>query len=112
MAVSANGDLFVVNNVSNKRNVGNNVLVYTPPYTGTPVTISNGISGADALAIDGAQNLLVANANSSTVTEYAFPYTGSTPALTISNGIDTPTALASRLRPVLERRPRHCHGGG
>jgi hypothetical protein len=65
------------------------VTEYVPPYTGTPTTISTGVSQPIALALDGAGNLFVANA--STVTEYAPPYTG-TPT-TISTGVSGPRAL-------------------
>jgi hypothetical protein len=67
------------------------VTVYNPPYTNAPTaTISNGVSFPDALAVDTARDVFVANAN--TVTEYAPPYT-SAPSVTISNGVSYPAAL-------------------
>ena len=67
------------------------VTVYAPPYTGAPsATISNGVGFPDALAVDAANDLFVANA--STVTEYAAPYTGA-PSATITNGVNAPAAL-------------------
>lgn len=80
------GNLFVAN-----QNGVNTVTEYALPYTGTPTTISNGVSTPVALALGGAANLFVANSSANTVTEYAPPYTG-TPT-TISNGVNGPSAL-------------------
>jgi YD repeat-containing protein len=53
------------------------VLVYAPPYTGTPTTITSGIDAPLQLALDGDQNLYVANGLSGTIMAYATPYTSS-----------------------------------
>jgi YD repeat-containing protein len=61
------------------------VLVYQPPYTGTPTTITSSIDGPAQLALDGSQNLYVANVYASSVGAYAPPYT-SVPYATLSTG--------------------------
>ncbi len=60
---------------------GDAVLVYEPPYTGTPVaTIASGIIGPTQMAVDAVDDLYVASNNINTsanqVTEYAPPYAG------------------------------------
>jgi hypothetical protein len=82
LAIDGTGDLFVAACDVSCGGAGlDSVLEYAPPYTGTPVTITNGILFPAALALDGAGNLFVAN--SSNVTEYAPPYTGA-PVATIN----------------------------
>jgi hypothetical protein len=71
---------------------GGNVTEYAPPYTGTPVTISNSLSEPWTLAMDASQNLFVADESNNTVTEYAPPYTNA-PTATISTGIDSPERM-------------------
>jgi|SRR5580658_812027 sugar lactone lactonase YvrE len=75
------------------QNVGNTVTEYAPPYTGTPTTISNGVSTPQGMALDAADDLFVADLGSTTdwVTEYASPYTGS--PTTITNGVNGPERL-------------------
>ena len=74
-------------------NAGNNtVTVYAPPYTGTPTTINTGVNDPQALALDAAGDLFVANINVNTVTEYAPPYIGA-PTI-ISTAVSGPDALA------------------
>ncbi len=68
----------------------NTVTEYTPPYTGTPTSISNGVVVPTALAMDSAGDLFVASRGAG-VTEYAPPYTG-TPT-TIANGVNQPSAM-------------------
>lgn len=58
--------------------------IFAPPYTGSPVTNGNGVKAPYAFAFDASQHLFVANAMG-TVTEYAKPYTGM-PLATVSNG--------------------------
>ena len=66
---------------------------YVAPYSAPPATISGGQSQPVALAIDGLNNLYVANYGNNTVTVYAPPYvSGSWTA--IANGISLPLALA------------------
>ena len=66
------------------------VMEYAAPYTGTPTTISNGVVVADALAMNAAGDLFVANYEAG-VTEYAPPYTGA--PTTISSGVNEADAL-------------------
>jgi hypothetical protein len=75
-------------------NGANTVTEYAPPYTGTPTTISNGVSTPQGLALNGAGDLFVANLGATTgaVTEYASPYTGS--PTTITSGVNAPEKLA------------------
>lgn len=68
----------------------NTVTEYSPPYTGTPTTISTG-QYPDALTVDAASDLFVVNYNDGTVAEYVPPYTGT--HTTISTGLNTPYAL-------------------
>ncbi|MGD0053291.1 MAG: hypothetical protein ABSD03_15920 [Vulcanimicrobiaceae bacterium] len=68
------------------------VTEYTAPYTGTPTTISNGVTFPSALVFDRLGNLFVANSDSNTVGEYAPPYTG-TPTI-ISSGMDDALTIA------------------
>jgi hypothetical protein len=72
---------------------GSNVLIYAPPYTSPPTSITNGASSPAGLALDGASDLFVTNNANNTVTEYAPPYTGA-PLVTISNGLAGPYAIA------------------
>jgi hypothetical protein len=63
---------------------GDAVLVYEPPYTGSPTaTITSGVDGPIQIARDGDRNLYVSNADAGSITEYAPPYS-SGPATTIS----------------------------
>ena len=71
---------------------GPSVTEYTAPYTGTPTTISNGVTFPSALVFDGLGNLFVANSDSNTVGEYAPPYTG-TPTI-VSSGMDDALSIA------------------
>jgi hypothetical protein len=57
-------------------NGNDSVLVYAPPYTGTPTTITSGINWPVALAVDPSKNLFVSNFQNRTITVYAPPYTG------------------------------------
>ena len=50
------------------------VLVYAPPYTGTPTTITSSIDGPEQLALDGSQDLYVANTSGGTIYAYSLPY--------------------------------------
>jgi hypothetical protein len=47
-------------NATNGCGNGDAVLVYAPPYTGTPTTITSSIDAPAQLALDGSQNLYVA----------------------------------------------------
>jgi hypothetical protein len=93
IAVDSGGDLFAADDS------GDNVVYeYAPPYTGTPITISNGIVRPSNLVVDGADDLIVGNCDTScggagpdTVTIYAPPYTGA-PVTTID--VNDPYALA------------------
>lgn len=82
MDVSRN--LFVANN-------GGGVLIYAPPYTGSPVTVATGLS-PDSLALDIDQNLFVADFGTNDVEEFAPPYTGA-PIATITTGVNGPTSI-------------------
>ena len=74
-----------------------NVTEYALPDTNDAApktTISNGVYGPVGLAVDSSGNLFVANdSTSSTVTEYAPPYTNP-PTATISNVLGYPWGLA------------------
>jgi hypothetical protein len=72
-------------NATNGCGNGDAVLVYAPPYTGTPTTITSSIDGPAQLALDGSQNLYVANLYAGSVGAYAPPYT-SAPYATLSTG--------------------------
>jgi hypothetical protein len=56
-------------------------------------TVSNGISGPDAVAFDANGNLFVANGTGNTIAEYAPPYTGN-PIRTLSQNLNAPYAIA------------------
>ncbi|MGD0050463.1 MAG: hypothetical protein ABSD03_01435 [Vulcanimicrobiaceae bacterium] len=71
----------------------NDVLVYGPPYSGAPATISNGVNEPYALAMDGGGDLFVSNYGNNTVTEYAPPYTAA-PVATMTSGLNGPAGLA------------------
>ncbi len=81
MAMDANGTVFVVS--------GFGVTIFTKPYTGTPVVISG--NQPNAIAVDYASDVFLANLGDNTVTEYAPPYTGS-PIATISGLSFSPNA--------------------
>jgi sugar lactone lactonase YvrE len=71
------------------------VTEYVPPYTGAPVaTITSGLSGPNALALDGAGNLFVSNETSNRVTIYAPPYTGTPTVVGTNSTLVAPFALA------------------
>jgi hypothetical protein len=72
-------------NATNGCGNGDAVLVYAPPYTGTPTTITSSIDAPAQLALDGSQNLYVANLYAGSVGAYAPPYT-SAPYATLSTG--------------------------
>lgn len=95
LAIDQNGDIFVAQcSVSCAvLNGTDSVLEYAPPYTGSPVTIANGVSGPQALALDASGNLFVANHKTQSVTEYAPPYTGA-PVATIRPTANGPYTLA------------------
>jgi hypothetical protein len=78
LALNAAGDLFVASS-----NTG--VAELAPPYTGTPVMITNGVNRPVAMAFDSGGDLFVVNYNGGTVTEYAPPYTGS-PLVSVADG--------------------------
>ncbi len=88
MALDASGDLFVPNQNDSS------VDVFAPPYTGTPTVITNGIDSPQSTVVDSTGDLFVANSDTtSTVTEYASPYTGA-PVATVTNGVSSPVGLA------------------
>jgi hypothetical protein len=96
-AMDANGDIFVANCSSTCGQApADNVTEYAAPgYSSTATaTITNGIANPEALAIDSAGHLFVANQNGS-VTEYQAPYSNtSAPIATITSGIRVPVGLA------------------
>ena len=71
----------------------NTVTKYAPPYTGAPITISNGLNGPDALALNSVGTLFVSNQFNNNVLEYVPPYTGA-PTTIISNSVISPNGLA------------------
>jgi hypothetical protein len=70
-AFDTKGDLFVASNT------GNSVSEYGPPYTGSATaTVTNGITGPNAIAVDSNGILYVSNIGlNAVVTGYAPPYT-------------------------------------
>jgi hypothetical protein len=76
LAVDGSGNLFVADEFGS-------VLVFAPPYTGTPTAISNGVVWPTSLAVTSVGNLFVSSPNNNTVTEYAPPFTGA-PIATLS----------------------------
>jgi serine/threonine-protein kinase len=68
------------------------VQAYTDGGTTLARTITSGIAGPDAIAVDPSNTLYVANVSANTITEYASGST--TPTATITTGISQPTALA------------------
>lgn len=84
--------------VANKGN--NTVTVYaptgTPPYSGTPTVISNGINSPQALAVDTNGDLFVANSNS--IAEYKPPYTAA-PLVIATGTVNTPEYTAITVAP-------------
>jgi hypothetical protein len=79
VAFGFDGTLFV-------GNTGNDtVTAYAPPYTAPPTVISIGIHKPVALAVDAANNLIVANALGST-TLYPPPYKTATPLVFLDGG--------------------------
>lgn len=89
LALDSAGNLYVGNWKSN------NVTEYSE-CSSTPNalvgTITNGIDGPTSLMVDGNDNLWVANQKSNSVTEYLAG--AKTPALTLTNGVNGPSALA------------------
>ena len=67
------------------------MAVFPPPYTSQSATLYPG-DVPQAIALDGAANLFVAGGSTSTIKEYAPPYSGS-PATTISTGVALPDAI-------------------
>ena len=75
----SNGNLFIADETNN------DVLEYAPPYNGTPTTIS-GLYLPDALTVDPAGDLYVANDNNAAPTVLEFAPGTTTPSRTISPG--------------------------
>lgn len=93
LAIDPAGNVFVATCGAGCLSPGpDKVLVYAPPYTGTPVTITTGVDFPYSLVVDGAGNLFVSNEDGPTVTEYAPPYTGA-PIATLT-GFAQNTTLA------------------
>jgi hypothetical protein len=77
-AFDTKGDLFVASNT------GNSVSEYAPPYTSATATITNGITGPNAIAVDSNGILYVDSLGlNAVVTGYAPPYT-SAPSFSFS----------------------------
>jgi hypothetical protein len=105
LAVDSAGDVVVANGTassSSGSSSSGSVVVYTAGATSPAATITTGIANPRALAVDGAGDLFVANqsgsssssssGSSGSVTVYN---TGSSsPARTISDGVNNPNALA------------------
>lgn len=103
IAFDRSGNLYVSNCGVGCGNAGSDsVLVYSPPYTGTPVVISSSVAHPEGVALDGSGNLYVANdvilgtgSGTDDVTEYAPPFSAaSTPVKTITNSIGQPGPVA------------------
>ncbi|HMF29238.1 MAG TPA: hypothetical protein VKE42_10730 [Candidatus Cybelea sp.] len=91
LALDAAADLFVVNASANT------VSEYAPPYTGAAAVISKGLNTPSSAALDVHGNLFVANLNSTpnSVVEYTPPFSSSsTPAATITNGVNEQGAIS------------------
>jgi hypothetical protein len=87
IAVDASDNVYAVNTI------GNDVTVYSPPYTGgNPAkTITDGITSPESLALDASGNLYVANGGANAVTVYATGTT--TPSMTVSSGVNDPNVV-------------------
>lgn len=84
LAFDTNADLYVANTAANT------VTIYSPPYSGTPTSIGNGLNAPNSVAIDLRGNLFVSNLNSTpnSVLEYSPPFSSTTvPAAWITSGI-------------------------
>jgi hypothetical protein len=80
--------LFVQNGSNNR------VDMYTQPYTGAPVQITNGMNGPVSIALDPTGRLFVSNVNGRNVNVYAPPYTGAPIASAGTGVLGEPSALA------------------
>jgi hypothetical protein len=86
LAFDSKGDLFVT-----QQGPGN-VLVFAPPYTGSPIATVP-VTAPESIAIDSNDQLLVGDSATGAVYGYPAPYTTSTPQkITLASGAD-PTSL-------------------
>jgi len=87
MTHDASGTLFVAELPYPSGSGPGEVAIYTPPYTGMPSVVTNGINVPIWVGVDNHDNLLVANCPSgcstATITIYAPPYTAA-PTTTIA----------------------------
>jgi WD40 repeat protein len=66
------------------------VFVWTPPYTGAPLTLTTDVSDPSSLALDSNEDLFVSNFSGSAADEFAVPYTG---APTLLNGTNMTASI-------------------
>jgi hypothetical protein len=95
-AVDAAQNLYISNTGGSGSNTFGNLIVYAPPYTGTPIVTGPAI-GANyrKVAISGTQLFVASVAGTGRIDVYTLPITGSAlPAFSITNGTNLPEAVA------------------
>jgi hypothetical protein len=104
MTMDSKDNLLVANcSASCSGSTPDSLLAYAPPnYSGTPVSVTNGIPDPMSLGVDGSGHVFVGGTLTCTlppcglsqVTAYAAPYTStSAPIATLANGINFPEAM-------------------
>jgi hypothetical protein len=96
VVVDAAQNLYISNTGGSGANTFGNLLIYAPPYTGTPIVTGPAI-GANyrKAAINGTQLFVASVAGTGRIDVYTLPITGSAlPAFSITNGTNLPEAVA------------------
>lgn len=96
VAVDAAQNLYISNTVGSGSNTYGDLVVYAPPYTGTPI-VSGPASGANyrKVAISTTQLFAASVTGTGRIDVYTLPITASSvPAFAITNGTNLPEAVA------------------
>ncbi|HXA18347.1 MAG TPA: hypothetical protein VN380_15240 [Thermoanaerobaculia bacterium] len=96
VAVDAAQNLYISNTAGVSPNTFGDIIVYAPPYTGTPIVTGPAI-GANyrKVAISGTQLFAASVAGTGRIDVYTLPIIGSAlPAFSITNGVNLPEAVA------------------
>ncbi|HSY48702.1 MAG TPA: hypothetical protein VLC46_07825 [Thermoanaerobaculia bacterium] len=96
LAVDAAQNLYVANTGGSGANTFGDILVYAPPYTGTPIITGPAI-GANyrKMVMSGTQLFVTSVASPGRIDVYTLPITGSNlPAFSITSGTNLPEAVA------------------